>query len=109
MSTECKVCACRVLELAIDLGSRTWCNHFIKPADAGSEPFYPLRVVWCSRCKAAQLDFTVKKEILYGDHTYLSGITKTLNEHFQKIAHDIDHSFMGDWLNSCVACRQSIL
>ena len=95
MSTECRVCACRDLELAIDLGSQPWCNHFLKPADAGSEPFYPLRVVWCTRCKAAQLDFTVKKEILFGDHTYLSGITETLNNHFAKIAQEIDLRYMG--------------
>ena len=31
----------------------------------------------------AQLDFTVRKEVLFGDHTYLSGITRTLSDHFE--------------------------
>jgi SAM-dependent methyltransferase len=79
---------------AVDLGLQPWCNHFIRPEDAGREPFYPLRVVHCASCSTAQLDFTVKKEILFGDHTYLSGITQTLNDHFARVAREVDESFM---------------
>ena len=92
----CRVCDSRELEPAIDLGLQPWCNHFLRPEEAGSEPFYPLRVVHCARCKTAQLDFTVRKEVLFGDHTYLSGITKTLSEHFARVARDVDESFMQD-------------
>src|SRR5208337_2578820 len=41
----------------------------------------------------AQLDFTVKKEIMFGDHTYLSGVTKSLGEHFGAIAREVDGRF----------------
>jgi SAM-dependent methyltransferase len=51
-------------------------------------------VVHCARCQTAQLDFTVRKEILFGDHTYLSGITKTLSAHFARVAREVDDSFM---------------
>src|SRR5262249_46971921 len=95
MTAQCRVCDSRELQLAIDLGPQPWCNHFLRPHQAGSEPFYPLRVVHCDRCKTAQLDFTVKKEILFGDHTYLSG-TKTLDNHFGRIAHEVDDRFMRD-------------
>jgi len=91
---SCRVCDSRELELAVDLGMQPWCNHFIRPEEAGSEPFYPLRVVHCARCSTAQLDFTVKKEVLFGDHTYLSGITQTLNNHFSQVARMVDESFM---------------
>jgi SAM-dependent methyltransferase len=94
MNSQCRVCDRRDLELAIDLGQQPWCNHFLRPEEAGSEPFYPLRVVHCARCKTAQLDFTVEKEILFGGHTYLSGITKTLNDHFARVAGEVDESFM---------------
>ena len=90
----CRVCDSPDLELAIDLGLQPWCNHFIAPEEAGREPFYPLRVVYCARCTTAQLDFTVKKEVLFGNHTYLSGITKTLSSHFARVARDVDESFM---------------
>ena len=91
---SCRVCDNRELEPAIDLGLQPWCNNFIRPDQAGREPFYPLRVVHCSRCLTAQLDFTVRKEVLFGDHTYLSGITKTLSNHFARVAHEVDQSFM---------------
>ncbi len=91
---NCRVCDSRDLELAIDLGSQPWCNHFIRLEEAGNEPFYPLRVVHCARCKTAQLDFTVKKEILFGNHTYLSGITRTLSDHFAGVAAKVDRLYM---------------
>ncbi len=94
MSAQCRVCDSRELEPAIDLGLQPWCNHFLRPEEAGSEPFYPLRVVHCVHCKTAQLDFTVKKEILFGNHTYLSGITRTLSDHFGRVAREVDTSFM---------------
>src|SRR2546422_1985474 len=94
MVSRCRVCDSPDLELAIDLGLQPWCNHFIRPEEAGTEPFYPLRVVHCTRCKTAQLDFTVKKEILFGDHTYLSGITRTLNDHFARVAREVDEFYM---------------
>ena len=100
--TECRVCDSRDLEPAIDLGLQPWCNHFLSPKEAGKEPFYPLRVVHCADCKTAQLDFTVQKEILFGDHTYLSGITETLNDHFARVAREVDESYMRGRRNKSV-------
>jgi SAM-dependent methyltransferase len=102
MTAQCRVCDSQELRLAIDLGLQPWCNHFLRPHQAGSEPFYPLRVVHCDGCKTAQLDFTVKKEILFGDHTYLSGITKTLDSHFGRIAREVDARFMRGRLTKSV-------
>jgi SAM-dependent methyltransferase len=42
------------------------------------------------------LDYTVKKEIMFGDHTYLSGVTKSLSEHFRTIAEEVDQRFLAD-------------
>jgi 2-polyprenyl-3-methyl-5-hydroxy-6-metoxy-1,4-benzoquinol methylase len=86
----CRVCDSSQLELAIDLGLQTWANHFLKPEEIGTEPFYPLHLVHCQACGTAQLDFTVPKEVMFSDHTYLSGITKSLNDHFARVAQDID-------------------
>jgi SAM-dependent methyltransferase len=90
---NCRVCDSTNLELAIDLGQQPWCNHFLRPEQIGREPFYPLRVVYCHDCSTAQLDFTVKKEIMFGDHTYLSGVTRSLSEHFRSIAQEADQRF----------------
>ncbi|MBL7995940.1 methyltransferase domain-containing protein, partial [bacterium] len=44
-------------------------------------------------CSTAQLDYTVKKEIMFGNHTYLSGITKSLSGHFKAVAEQVDSAF----------------
>jgi len=89
----CRVCDSTRQDLAIDLGKQPWCNHFLKEEELGTEPYYPLRVVYCHDCGAAQLDYTVKKEIMFGDHTYLSGVTKSLSDHFSNIAMELDKRF----------------
>jgi SAM-dependent methyltransferase len=90
---NCRVCDSNNLELVIDLGLQPWCNNFLKEEELGKEPFYPLRVLFCKNCSTTQLDYTVKKEIMFGDHTYLSGVTKSLSSHFEKIAIAADNKF----------------
>jgi hypothetical protein len=86
----CRVCDSTDLELAIDLGDHPWCNHFLRPEEVGREPVYPLRVVYCHHCGTAQLDYTVRKEVMFGDHTYLSGVTQSLSEHFRMVAVEVN-------------------
>ena len=92
----CRICDSTHLEPVIDLGNQPWCNHFLRQEEIGREPFYPLRVVYCQDCEAVQLDYTVKKEVMFGNHTYLSGITKSLSAHFQAIAQEVDDRFLKD-------------
>ena len=90
---KCRVCDSDKLKLAVDLGFQPWCNNFSKKEEIGKEPFYPLRVIFCMDCRTPQLDYTVPKEIMFGEHTYLSGITKTLSEHFKSVAEEVDRRF----------------
>lgn len=90
---KCRVCGGCKLEQVIDLGNQPWCNNFLKESEIGREDFYPLKVVYCIDCSTAQLDYTVKKEIMFGDHTYLSGVTKSLSSHFEGIAQEIENRF----------------
>jgi SAM-dependent methyltransferase len=86
----CRVCDSTRLEPVLDLGEQPWCNHFLRPEEVGTEPFYPLELVYCHDCSTAQLDYTVKKEIMFGDHTYLSGVTRSLDRHFREVAEEVD-------------------
>ena len=86
----CRVCDSTNLEPVLDLGNQPWCNHFLKAEEVGREPVYPLRLVYCHGCTTTQLDYTVKKEVMFGDHTYLSGVTKSLSSHFRGVAEEID-------------------
>ncbi len=86
----CRICDSTRLEPVLDLGEQPWCNHFLRPEEVGTEPFYPLKLVYCHDCATAQLDYTVKKEVMFGDHTYLSGVTRSLDQHFRGVALEVD-------------------
>lgn len=89
----CRVCDHTQFSLGVDLGEHPLSLHFLTHEQMGKEPFYPLRVVVCDKCSTAQLDYTVKKEVMYSDHTYLSGITRSLAAHFENIAQTVDKRF----------------
>ena len=101
-STDCRICGSHELELVIDLGLQPWGNHFLRASDIGMEPKYPLRVVYCHRCTTAQLDVTVRKEVMFGDHTYLSGMTQSQSEHFRRVACEVDQVFFLGKRTKCV-------
>jgi SAM-dependent methyltransferase len=89
----CRVCDAEDFSIAIDLKDQPCGNLFLTKEEIGKEPFYPLKVVYCNKCHTAQLDFTVKKEIIYSDHTYLSGVTRSLREHFDSVANNVNEKF----------------
>ena len=91
---KCRVCDSKDFELIVDLKEQPCGLHFITKDQIGKEPFYPLRVIYCKKCQTAQLDYTLKKEVMYSDHTYLSGITKSLREHFDNVAKDVEDRFL---------------
>src|SRR5262249_16412665 len=91
----CRVCDSTRLEPVLALGNQPWCNHFLRADEVGTEPFYPLIVVYCHDCSTAQLDYTVGKEVMFGDHTYLSGVTRSLDRHFHGVAKEVDRILGG--------------
>jgi 2-polyprenyl-3-methyl-5-hydroxy-6-metoxy-1,4-benzoquinol methylase len=90
---NCRVCDSANLERALDLGYQPWCNNFLREEEVGKEAYYPLHVLYCHDCAAVQLDFTIPKEIMFGDHTYLSGVTRSLSDHFRAVAEEVDSRF----------------
>lgn len=89
----CRVCDSSLLVPAVDLGHHPWANNFLRIEQVGSEARYPLRVVFCESCQTAQLDHTVPKETMFSNHTYLSGTTRTLRDHFHAVAHAVNEKF----------------
>ena len=90
---KCRVCDSKNLSSVIDLGMQPWCNNFLTKEHLGKEPYYPLNLVYCNDCNTSQLDYTVKKEIMFSDHTYLSGITTSLSNHFKFISNEVTNFF----------------
>ncbi|MBI3508855.1 MAG: class I SAM-dependent methyltransferase [Chlamydiia bacterium] len=93
---QCRVCDHEEFEVGVDLGKQPVGLHFLRQEDVGKEPFYPLRVLLCKKCATAQIDYTVKKEAMYTTNTYLSGITRSLADHFDRVAKTVDERFHAD-------------
>ncbi len=89
----CRVCDARVVKSILDLGVQPWGNHFLKKDERGHEPRYPLHLMYCQECTTAQLNHTVAKEVMFSDHTYLSGTTQSLSSHFKEVAECVDQAF----------------
>lgn len=89
----CRICDSENLVPVLDLGLQPWANNFLKREEVGTEPKYPLRLIYCERCSCVQLDYTVPKETMFADHTYVSGTTKTLAKHFYDTACVVDQAF----------------
>ena len=85
---NCRSCGEDKLNLILDLGEQPWCNDFLTEERVGKEEIYPLRLNYCEECELLQLDHTIPKEVMFGDHCYLSGMTKTLIDHFYEVAEE---------------------
>jgi hypothetical protein len=73
-------------ELILDLGNQPWGNDFLDASKIGKESIYPLQLVYCNESELLQLSFFVPKETMFKNHTYISGTTKTLLNHFFDLA-----------------------
>ncbi|CAB4567514.1 MAG: methyltransferase domain-containing protein [Actinobacteria bacterium] len=93
-SLKCRVCDSTDFELVLDLGDQPWGNGFIRPEKLSSEKSYPLKLIFCKTCSTSQLDFTIAKEEMFIDHTYLSGTTSTLQKHFEDVAQSVCTRFL---------------
>lgn len=84
--TNCFCCNSKKLKAIIDLNDQPWCGNFLRKDEIGKEEFYPLKLMECEDCSLFQLNYFVPKEKMFSNHSYVSGTTKTLTEHFYNIA-----------------------
>ena len=96
VNMNCRICDAPDLIPTIDLGIQPWGNNFLTKDQIGKEHSYPLEVEFCEKCTCSQLNFTVPKEIMFSDHTYLSGMTATLDSHFKNLARKVNKSFFSE-------------
>ena len=93
INMECKSCKRKNLTSILDLGEHPWCNDFLSKDRLGRESYYPLHLMYCEDCKLLQLDYTVPKEVMFKNHTYVSSTTKTLTKHFYELAEENKQQF----------------
>lgn len=89
MSFKCRSCGSVKIVDILDLSDQPWGNDFINIKENRISDKYPLNFVICSECMMSQINYTVPKEKMFVDHSYMSGTTRTLSKHFSKISENI--------------------
>lgn len=84
--SKCRSCGAKRFKSILDLGKHPWCGDFLTRKELGKEQYFPLHLVYCLNCTLLQLNFTVPKEKMFSNHSYLSSTTKTLKNYFYKLA-----------------------
>lgn len=82
----CRNCGKTQLDLILDLGMQPWGNDFIKISENRQADRYPLELLRCVDCAMVQIGHTLPKEVLFVDHHYMSGTTRSLTAHFDWVA-----------------------
>lgn len=93
---ECRICKKKKLKKILDLGIQPWGNNFVSYNYIKKVKKYPLVLVFCEFCMTPQINYTIPKEEMFSNHTYLSGVTKSLSEHFFKLAKYNTQEFFND-------------
>lgn len=83
---NCRSCNSTNLTSILNLGDHPWCNDFLTKELLGKEDKYPLNLVQCDDCELLQLNYTVSKEVMFKNHTYVSSTTSSLSKHFYELA-----------------------
>ena len=94
--SNCRVCDSEKLVETLDLGMQPWCNDFVLKDELKTVEKYPLSTVFCSNCSTLQVQYTVPKEVMFKNHTYLSGSNASMPRHFQKIADRVFINYVPD-------------
>jgi hypothetical protein len=91
---KCRSCGYKSFKSILNLGKQPWCNDFILKKNLKNKvKIYPLHLIQCKHCDLLQLNYTVKKEIMFSNHDYLSSTTKTLKNFFLNLAKENKRQF----------------
>lgn len=82
---ECLACGSKHLSLTLDLGEQPLANSYKDTRDEQQES-YPLAINHCTDCFHVQLTHAVNPDLLFRNYLYVSGTSKTMEEHFKWFA-----------------------
>ncbi|MEQ8331561.1 class I SAM-dependent methyltransferase [Nisaea sp.] len=86
---HCRNCESTDLALTLDLGMQPWGNDFARRDTPATSNTYPLELYFCQKCNLVQIGHTVPKEIMFVNHSYVSGTTSSLRQHFEMVGRSI--------------------
>ena len=89
----CSFCSSKNMKLVMDFGQVALAGAFIKTKDFKIEKKFTLRIFFCNDCFAVQVVDIISPTILFQDYFYFSSSIKTLCDHFQSYAHEVNNRF----------------
>jgi len=95
---HCRNCGSRLQHLFADLGVSPLANSYLEPDDQHRmEPFYPLAVYVCDRCRLVQVVHSIEPEELFSNYAYFSSYSRSWLDHVKRYAHEMARRFnLGD-------------
>lgn len=82
---ECLACGSNNLKLILDLHDQPLANSYKLSKEEVQETF-PLAINHCENCHHVQLTHAVNPDLMFKDYLYVSGTSKTMDEHFKWFA-----------------------
>ena len=80
---KCKVCNSKKISEVIDLGKQPLANKYPKNKnEIIKEKKFHLKILFCNRCKVAQIKKIIDRKYLFEEYYYLSSVNKKLKTHF---------------------------
>ena len=82
----------------LDLGRQPLANKYPKNfKEIQNEKLFNLKILFCKKCKSAQIKKIINRNYLFEDYYYLSSINKKLKSHFESLSKKlINYSFVVD-------------
>lgn len=85
--SDCRICGSPLVEL-VDYHPIPLVNDYCSEIDDGHEDlYYPLTLMYCSKCYLVQIKQEIDTEVLYhGTYSYIPSASQTMVEHFGDLA-----------------------
>jgi SAM-dependent methyltransferase len=84
---ECLCCGSKELKLILDLNNQPLANDYHDKNKKLKE--FPLALNLCKKCFHLQLTIAVNPDLMFKNYLYVSGTSKTMNDHFKNFANKI--------------------
>jgi len=87
---KCKLCNSKEIFKIINLGKQPLANKYPKnKKDFKNEKKYLLQIMFCNKCKNANIKKIISRKELFENYYYLSSVNLALVKHFEKLAKKI--------------------
>lgn len=87
---KCRICKSVKVSEVIDLGLQPLANKYPKnKKEIKNEKKYPLKILYCSNCKSAQIKKIINRKLLFKNYYYLSSVNHKLKIHFENLSRKI--------------------